>query len=201
MSVEIIDGIPVWITRHRAPCTIRVKEKKPGPKPKKRKPSPLKLSKKAKQELNIKQREALQGVFEGKSKRQAGIDAGYSPNYASIATKNALEIASANDDFRKAMEKQGITKERLVKIMDEGLEAKNPFRPKRKDYKVIYPYFRDAVKLLDGFPASKIHQQTEAKHIHLVITSDDYRAVEKYKKLSENDNDREQREHRQETEA
>jgi len=198
MATEIIDGIPVWVTRHNAPCTIRVKEKKPG-KPKEHKPSPLKLSAKAKKELSVKQRKALKGVFEGKNKKQAGLAAGFSENYAIQGVNRALEIASGNKDFVDAMEKQGITLDRLASVLDEGLEAKNPFRPKRKDFKVIHSFWQDAVKIMDAFPASKIQQQTEARHVHLLLTKADYDAVEKYKKL--NQDDREQGEHRQETEA
>jgi len=199
MATEIVDGIPVWVTRHRAPCNIRVKEKKPGVKPKEKKPSPLKLSPKARRELSIKQRKALKGVFEGKSKKQAGLEAGFSEKYAIQGVNHALEIASGNQDFVKAMEKQGITSDRLAEVLSEGLAAKNPFRPKQKDFKVIHSFWQDAVRIMDAFPASKIQQKNESRHIHLFLTKADYDAVEKYKKL--NQDDREQREHRQETET
>lgn len=198
MGIEIVDGIPVKTDRRVVPFNIRVKEKPKGAKPKKRKPSPLKLGKKARQELNLKQRRALKNYYSGMPKQKAGMEAGYAPTSAINAVNNAIELAAGNEAFVRAMEKEGITNERLAQVLSEGLEATNPFRPNQKDYKVIHSFWQDAVKARDGFPATRINQRTESKHMHVHLTADDYRAVEKYKKYQEED-DGESEEHRQKT--
>jgi len=197
MEVRYKDGIPVEVKREPVPCSIRVKEKKRGPEPKRRKSNPLKFSKKENQDLNMKQRRSLSNIYQGMGKKEAGIKAGYSPQYALQGVNRAIETASGNEAFIKAMEKEEITYERLAKVLSEGLEAKSPFKPHKKDFKIIHLFWRDAVKIKDAFPASKIQQQTESKHIHVHLTGEDYKQVQKYKELTKND--REQREHREET--
>lgn len=196
MEVIYKNGIPIEVRGERVPCTIRVKEK---PRGKKHKSNPLKFTKKQNKDLNMRQRRALSNLYQGMDKKEAGVKAGYSPKSASQSVNRAIEVAAGNDAFKEAMEKEGITYERLAKVLDEGLDAKNPFKPDQKDHKVINLFFKDAAKVLDVFPASRIQQQTEAKHIHVHLTGDDYKQVQKYKELTKNDG--EQREYRQETQS
>gem|GEM_PF-7062977 len=116
-------------------------------------------------------------------KKAAGIKAGYSPTCAKDRTNHALELAAGHELFQKEMEEQGLSTERLVEILAEGLEAKHPIKPENKDFRTIHAFWHDAVKIRDGFPATKINQKTEGRHVHVHITPDDTAAVEKFRRM------------------
>lgn len=73
--------------------------------------------------LTVKQRKLVKGIAEGKTKRQAAIDAGYSPDSAGPLATETLRNPNVRDAFLTAMEKAGVTDEKLNQVMREGLEA------------------------------------------------------------------------------
>jgi phage terminase small subunit len=81
-------------------------------------PKPKKL------ELTQKQRSFVKGLAQGKTKKKAAEDAGYSPKSAQSQASENLRKPNVREVFLRAMDKAGITDEKLATVMSEGLEAK-----------------------------------------------------------------------------
>ena len=50
-------------------------------------------------------------------------------------------------------------------------------------YRTIHSFWQDAVKMKEGFPAKKLHLESENKHIHIHITADDQQGLDKYERM------------------
>lgn len=74
-------------------------------------------------QLTIKEAKLVKGIVAGKTKRQAAIDAGYSPNTASEIAYETLNKPQLQALLHKELEKQGITLETVVKPVADGLKA------------------------------------------------------------------------------
>ncbi len=75
---------------------------------------------------DLKPREAklVKGLIEGKPKRVAALEAGYSQGYANnfkVEERQKIKLA-----LLEAMREQGIDEKSLAKVMAEGLKAKKP---------------------------------------------------------------------------
>jgi hypothetical protein len=120
------------------------------------------------------------------TKTAAGEAAGYTTASSIKAVNNALEISTGNQAFLEEMERQNISNEKLIGILDKGLEAAHPLsKDNKKDYRTIYNYWHDAVKLKDGFPAKKVMSKVDNRHLHIHITEDDKGGLDKYEKMRE----------------
>lgn len=73
--------------------------------------------------LTVKQRKFIANKAKGMSGAEAARQAGYSPRSATEIASENLSKPNVRDAFLKAMEKQGITDDKLVKVLNEGLEA------------------------------------------------------------------------------
>jgi len=183
-TIEIVDGIPLWVSpRDNPPQKIRVKPL--PPKKQKRVDHPLSISRKEQKALTFKMRHALKNYFLGMTKTDAGKEAGYAPGRSAVDGVNrALRIAQGNQAFLDEMEKQGIGNEQLITILKEGLKAKHPLsKDGNKDYRTIHSFWQDAVKMKDGFPAKRVKSESENKHIHIHITADDKEGIDKYERM------------------
>lgn len=182
-ETEIVDGLPVFIRpRDKPKPVIRVIPKKRRKKD--RVHYPLSISKREQRELTFQMRHALKNLFSGMSKKDSGKTAGYSEKSAIKAVNNALRIAAGNKAFLEEMERQNISNEKLITILDDGLEATHPLsKDNKKDYKAIYNFWRDAVKLKDGFPAKKVKTEEDHRHVHIHITADDIEGLNKYERM------------------
>jgi hypothetical protein len=74
-------------------------------------------------DLNIRQRKLIKLTVEGKKRKEAGIEAGFSPKTAESQASQTLAKPNVREAFLAAMDKAGITDDRLAKVMDEGLKA------------------------------------------------------------------------------
>jgi hypothetical protein len=81
---------------------------------------------KPKDELNPKQRKFVEKIVEGKNQTQAAIEAGYSPNCATVNASRLLTNAKVRNEVDKkvqtAAEKLGITAEFVLGGMKEIFE-------------------------------------------------------------------------------
>ena len=184
-TTEIVCGLPVLVkARDNLKPVIRIKPKPVGGRRKKRVEHPTSISHKDRNDLTIKMRKALSNHFSGMPKKEAGIAAGYTPQSATTMLNRALTLAAGNAAFLEEMEKQNITNEKLIGILNDGLEATHPLsKDGNKDYRTIHSFWRDAVKMKDGFPAKRIHSESENKHVHIHITADDRQAIDKIERM------------------
>jgi len=75
----------------------------------------------------LSEREALlvKGIAQGKKKQVAGIDAGYGgqPRTVSATVSQVLAKPHVREALQQEMERQGITLEKIVRPIKDGLEA------------------------------------------------------------------------------
>lgn len=83
-----------------------------GVKPKKHRP------------LTVRDRKVVKGILEGKSMRQAMSDAGFTKNTANAKGSKKLEKLAPT--IQALMEKRGLTDDKLLEVLDGGLQANRP---------------------------------------------------------------------------
>jgi len=168
MKEVIADGIPVLVRmKDRVPKTVRVKIK------------PRKICDMGITRLDKRQKKALENYFvKGMSKRQSGIQAGYSPTNTSSMNK-----LIARKPIIESLEKAGLTDDRLAEIIEEGTKATHPFKPEQKDFHAIDKFVKEANRIKDNYPATKI--QSEQKIINIHLTGEDFKAVKQVEEMRE----------------
>lgn len=106
----------------------------------------------AKGEMTAKQRKYVRGVVMGKSKTQAALAAGYAFPTAKTAVQS-IEKPYVKEAIERALDKAGITEERIAQKINEGLEAKRTVGfgddnvIEAPDYQVQHKYLETAIKL------------------------------------------------------
>ena len=112
--------------------------------------------------LSSKERGAVVGVIEGKTKTQAMIDAGYSESTAVKRQEMVFGRERVQDAFIAAFESQGLRADTLARIIEEGLEAtrtlenKNEGRPLAvPDYHIRHKYLETILKVIGAFAPQK----------------------------------------------
>ena len=125
------------------------------------------------------QKQALENYFESGLTNQtlAATDAGYALSSAHKVIPDLL----SRKPIVQALEKRGITKERIAKAIDEGLKAMHPMRPKQKDHHARYKFVTEANKILDNYPPKKVQIQEQSVVLHL--GREDYEAIKGYEEL------------------
>jgi len=101
----------------------------PTPTPKDKKPQKRAAGKPAgtpsrpknKQKLNIRERKFIKGIMDGLTPTEAMRQAGYAENTATA--KQAEKLAKVGETIKDLMDKRGLTDERLLDVLDEGLRA------------------------------------------------------------------------------
>lgn len=79
------------------------------------------LEKPKKQKLSEKERKTIKGIVKGKPVSRAMRDAGYTPKTASVkCVEKAKKFAPT---IQALMEKRGLTDDRLLDVLDDGLKA------------------------------------------------------------------------------
>lgn len=75
--------------------------------------------------LTVKETKLVKGVAQGKTRRQAAKDAGYSgtDETVSVVASQTLNKPNVKEQLHKELEKQGITVEAIVKPIADGLKA------------------------------------------------------------------------------
>jgi hypothetical protein len=74
-----------------------------------------------KKELSAKDRKTIKGILKGKSVDRSMREAGFSPNTA--RGKNAVKAKELAPTIQALMEKRGLTDDRLLDVLDDGLKA------------------------------------------------------------------------------
>jgi hypothetical protein len=118
--------------------------------------------------LSPKERNAVRGVIEGKTKTQAMIDAGYSETTAAKRQQLVFGRERVQDAFIAAFESQGLSADRLARIIEEGLEATRTLGNKKDgmaltvpDYHVRHRYLETVLKVMGAFAPQKHEDVTE----------------------------------------
>lgn len=73
--------------------------------------------------LTVKQKKLIKGVVEGKSQKQAAIDAGYSPTHAESAASHELNKTQVKATLQELMESHGLDDASLLKVHAEMIQA------------------------------------------------------------------------------
>lgn len=78
-----------------------------------------------KPKLTVKQAKLVKGIVEGKSQQQAAVEAGYgnTPESAAVIATETLKNVNVQEALQVALAEQGITLEKIVKPIADGLEA------------------------------------------------------------------------------
>ena len=76
--------------------------------------------------MTAKQRKYLKGVVEGKTKKQAALDAGYAESTAITASQNIEPFGGLKSQIDIAFEEKGLSLGDLIDSLKEGLDAKQP---------------------------------------------------------------------------
>lgn len=76
-----------------------------------------------KPKLTVKEAKLVKGIAQGKKKYKAAVDAGYSPNSAGVIASETLRKPNVQEALQAEMAKQGITLEKIIKPIKDGLEA------------------------------------------------------------------------------
>ena len=72
---------------------------------------------------SIKERKLVQGVLQGKSVRQAAKEAGYAESTANVKSYGILKRPRVQSLLTDALERAGITPDRLAHVLADGLLA------------------------------------------------------------------------------
>jgi thermostable 8-oxoguanine DNA glycosylase len=183
MQIEIEDGIPVLVSRRECHRRIAKLRKKPGARPSKYlKDTMGKIDYNEQVAITIRQRKALKNWLSGEmTKKQAAQMEGFS---SGEVINRTLEKLTKNESFIKEMDKQELTDEFIVEKIKEGCDAQHPLAEEgRKDYHAIDKFVDKYIKIKGLYAPTKIQQETESKHIHIHMTSEDVKARQEYERM------------------
>lgn len=73
----------------------------------------------------VKEKKFIKGIVEGKTKRQAAKDAGYtgSPETLSVTASQVLKNPNVQEELAKALDKHGITLDKAIEPVAKALKA------------------------------------------------------------------------------
>ena len=188
MQIEIVDGHPVLVSQRDRHHRI-TKYRKPQKATKSIRGKMGKIGHDEQVALTIRQRQALKNWLGGEmTKTEAAKAAGYS---SPAVINRALEKLSKNEAFIRKMEDKDLTDDFIIDKIKEGCDAQHPLanpgedgkRP--KDYHAIDKFVDKYIKIKGLYAPTKIQQETEAKHIHIHMTTDDAKAMQEYKRMRE----------------
>ena len=184
MHIEYVDGFPVIVGNR--PSQIVPDDDRFRPLRRKRnKGQPLAvLNEEVLNDLTIQQNLALKYFFSGKTKNKAARMAGFKGAGPGVVNR-ALATAAGNQLLREAMENLEITPTHLMEVLKEGLDAKHPFKPDQKDFHAIDKFLDKAIKIQDGYPASKMNVKGDVdhRHVHIHLTRKDDEQAESFAKM------------------
>lgn len=198
MRVHIAkDGTPVvvgareWRKSHRFPAAGKSKKEQLH-----RKGLLGKIPKSEIRLLTIRQRDAMKNYIEAgldpSKKAECERNAGYAPSANGTAIDNVLAKPFIRQRIAEALEKAGVSYDKIATVIAEGLEAEHPTAAVRvtpdgayipKDYTAIERFLRDAIDLHDLRPETKIHKQVDKRTVTIHLTGDDYAALDKYRRM------------------
>ena len=74
-------------------------------------------------QLTVKEAKLVKGVVQGKPKYKAAVEAGYSEKSARSIATETLKKPNIQEALQAELAKQGITLEKIIKPIKDGLEA------------------------------------------------------------------------------
>ena len=109
---------------------------------------------------SIKERKLVQGVLQGKSVRQAAKEAGYAESTANVKSYGILKRPRVQSLLTDALERAGITPDRLAHVLAEGLQATKVIKTQdgRKevpDHRIRLEAYEQATKAYGFVPKSQ----------------------------------------------
>ena len=127
-----------------------------------------------------KQKAFLRNRMAGLNKRQAAIQAGYSPSSASIMAKKLTDRLASNKAFLEECERQGLTVHAIIKELKRGVtRAMHPGDPLQPDNFNRRGYLDIALKLFGAYPPLKM--ELDERRIEIQITPETLERIEKLK--------------------
>ena len=128
-----------------------------------------------------KQKAFLRNRMTGLNKRQAAIQAGYSPGTASIMAKRLTDKLACNRYFMEEAHRQGLTVEAIIGELKRGLlEARHPLHPDQPDNFNRRGFMDIAMKLFGAYAPTKIEMDVQKKEYKIVITPEIIERLERY---------------------
>ena len=196
--IKAKDGTPVVVGAREYRKSHRFGGRKPKKEELRRKGLLGKIPKSEIRLLTMRQRDAMKNYIEAEldpSKKVAcAVAAGYSPTTSGQAIDNVLSKPFIRQRIAEALEKAGVSYDKIATVIAEGLNALHPtadirFDPETgetyipKDHTAIERYLRDAIDLHDLRPETKIHKQVDKRTMTIHLTGDDYAALDKYRRM------------------
>lgn len=198
MRVHIAkDGTPVLVGARDYRKSHRFCGRKPKKEELRRKGLLGKIPKSEMMLLTMRQRAALKNFVEAgldpSKKAACAIAAGYSPTHQGQPIDNVLSKPFIRQRIAEALEKAGVSYDRIASVIAEGLNAEHPTAEARttedgstyvpKDYNAIARFLREAIDLHDLRPETKVHKEIDKRTVTIHLTGDDYAALDKYRRM------------------
>lgn len=154
-------------------------EQKVHPKKKQIKQVKKPAKKLKKPKISTKARKYVKNKVAGMSDYQAAVNAGYSKNTA-VAAKQNIENPSVQELISTLMDKKGLTDDKLLQFLKDGLEKSTKIHGtdddfvEIPDYAVRHRYLETALKLKDRFPAKTVGAEIQDGDKTLRVIIKDY---------------------------
>lgn len=191
------DGTPVVVGAREYRKSHRFCGRKPKKEELRRKGLLGKIPKSEIRLLTMRQRDAIKNYIEAgldpSKKAECERNAGYSPSANGNAIDNVLSKPFIRQRIAEALERAGVSYDRIASVIAEGLNAEHPTAEARttedgsayvpKDYNAIARFLREAIDLHDLRPETKVHKQVDKRTVTIHLTGDDYAALEKYRRM------------------
>jgi hypothetical protein len=192
------DGTPVvvgareWRKSHRFPAAGKSKKEQLH-----RKGLLGKIPKSEIRLLTMRQRDAMKNYIEASldpsKKAECERNAGYAPSANGNAIDNVLAKPFIRQRIAEALEKAGVSYDKIATVIAEGLEAEHPTAGARtrkdgstyipKDNTAVERFLRDAIDLHDLRPETKIRKEINKRTVTIHLTSADHEALNKYRRM------------------
>ncbi len=133
-----------------------------------------------------KQKAFLRNRVAGMNKRQAAIQAGYSPATASLMAKRLTDKLECNRYFMEEAHRQGLTVEAIIRELKRGAtEAMHPLRPDQPDNYNRRGYTDLAMKLFGAYSPTKVDLDVRKREYTIQITPEILERLERYERQRE----------------
>jgi hypothetical protein len=131
-----------------------------------------------------KQKAFLRNRLAGMNKRQAAIQAGYSPATASIIAKRLTDKLECNRYFLEEAHRQGLTVEAIIGELKRGVtEAMHPLRPDQPDNYNRRGYTDLALKMFGAYVPAKVEMDIQKKVASIVLSPEILERLERHERM------------------
>jgi phage terminase small subunit len=128
-----------------------------------------------------RQKTFLRNRMAGMNKRQAAIQAGYSPATASLMAKRLTDKLACNRYFMEEAHRQGLTVEAIISELKRGVtKAMHPLRPDQPDNYNRRAFLDIAMRLFGAYAPTKIDMDIKKQEAKIIITPEILERLERY---------------------